>query len=162
MATHDPLVVAGLLKSEVRILERGSDNKVVAYEPWEDPRGMGVGALLTSDVYGLRSQLDLETLRKLDRKRELAAADDLSEEELEELSQLNAELASLAMLTEDRDPDFQEYLRARSEVEEEEEEGERVFLSREEIAEQRERSIEIMEQLLSDSQSHENRGDSSG
>ena len=160
MATHDPLVVAGLLKSEVRILERGPDGKVLAYEPWEDPRGMGVGALLTSDVYGMRSQLDLETLRRVDRKRELAAAEDLSEEEIEELSKLNAELADLGFLTEDRDPDFQEYLRAKSEIEEDEESG-RVFLSREEMAEQRERSIEIMEQLLSDPQADDEQADSS-
>lgn len=42
MATHDPLVVAGLLKNEVRILEREDDGTISAVAPMEHPRGMGL------------------------------------------------------------------------------------------------------------------------
>jgi predicted ATPase len=116
MATHDPLVVAGLLKQDVRILERHSDGRISAVEPLEDPQGMGVGALLTSDVYGLRSQLDLETLDKLDEKRLLSARSDdqLTPEEQDRLNQLGNELRHLGLLMEDRDPEFQAYLKAKS------------------------------------------------
>ncbi|WP_411086211.1 AAA family ATPase [Streptomyces sp. 061-3] len=116
MATHDPLVVAGLLKEDVRILQRHDAGRISAVAPLDDPQGMGVGALLTSDVYGLRSQLDLETLGKLDRKRHLSALrdDQLSPEDRIELSQLGTELRHLGLLMEDRDPEFQAYLRAKS------------------------------------------------
>ncbi|WTP59885.1 AAA family ATPase [Streptomyces phaeochromogenes] len=116
MATHDPLVVAGLRKEDVRILQRHDDGQISAVEPSDDPQGMGVGALLTSDVYGLRSQLDLETLEKLDEKRHLASLPDtqLSPEDKERLNLLGNELRHLGLLMEDRDPEFQEYLKAKS------------------------------------------------
>ncbi|MBG7700906.1 AAA family ATPase [Streptomyces sp. MC1] len=116
MATHDPLVVAGLLKEDVRILQRGDDGRITAMEPLDDPQGMGVGALLTSDIYGLRSQLDLETLDKLDEKRRLSSLPDdrLTPEDRERLNRLGRELRHLGLLMEDRDPEFQAYLMAKS------------------------------------------------
>ncbi|MFF7576562.1 AAA family ATPase [Streptomyces sp. NPDC008061] len=116
MATHDPLVVAGLLKEDVRILQRQDDGSISAVEPLDDPQGMGVGALLTSDVYGLRSQLDLETLDKLDEKRRLSSLpdDQLTRADQEELNRLGNELRDLGLLMEDRDPEFQAYLIAKS------------------------------------------------
>jgi predicted ATPase len=113
MATHDPLVVSALKRHEVRILERAEDGIISALVPLEDPQGMGVGNLLTSDVYGLRAQLDIETLEKLERKRVLSARQHLSEEESAQLRVLAAELRNLGLLLEDRDPDYQLFLRAR-------------------------------------------------
>lgn len=72
MATHDPLVVANLSRTEVLLMQRNEDGFAFAEHPEEDPQGMGIDGLLTSDVYGLRSALDLETLKKLERKRELS------------------------------------------------------------------------------------------
>ncbi len=70
MTTHDPLTIAGLKKEQVQIIQRREeDGRIIANHPEEDPRGMGIAALLTSDVYGLRSQLDLETQRLLDERR---------------------------------------------------------------------------------------------
>ncbi|OPG06700.1 hypothetical protein B1R27_16515 [Streptomyces sp. GKU 895] len=146
MATHDPLVVAGLLKSEVRILERHDDGTVSASEPLEDPRGMGVGNLLTSDVYGLRSQLDLETLQILDRKRDLASRGHLSPVEADELRDLSEQLQALGLLMEDRDPEFQEYLRAKFS---DETEGDApLVFSREEIEENREAAHDLLREVL--------------
>ncbi|MGW4562803.1 AAA family ATPase [Streptomyces sp. NPDC004561] len=147
MATHDPLVVASLTKDEVRILERREDSRIVALEPLEDPRGMGVGALLTSDVYGLRSQLDLETLRKLDRKRELASRESvLTPEEEQELSALGHELRGLGLLLENRDPEFQEFLRAKFRAQGQPQDE--VVLSREEIEQNRQEAAEIVRDLF--------------
>lgn len=145
MATHDPLVVAGLRKSEVRILERQSDGTILALEPLDDPRGMGVGNLLTSDVYGLRSQLDLETLEKLDRKRLLASKDSLTSEEADDLARLSMDLRNLGLLTEDRDPEFQEYLKAKARIQSRED---RIVLSREEIEQNRETAEELVRDIL--------------
>ncbi|UIZ14417.1 AAA family ATPase [Streptomyces sp. R527F] len=146
MATHDPLVVAGLLKSEVRILERHDDGTTSASAPIEDPRGMGVGNLLTSDVYGLRSQLDLETLEVLDRKRDLASRDYLSPVEAEELRGLSERLQALGLLMEDRDPEFQEYLRAK--LSEEGDVDAPLVFSREEIEENRESAQDLLREVL--------------
>ncbi|MEU1685324.1 AAA family ATPase [Micromonospora sp. NPDC005707] len=148
MATHDPLVVGGLLKNEVRILERDPNGRSRAVEPWDNPRGMGVGSLLTSDVYGLRSQLDLPTLRILDEKRRLAARSDLSDEERDRLDALNEQLEELGLLTEERDPEYQEFLRAKLSIEAEA--LPEVTLTRDEIAAQREESEHILRDMLWD------------
>ena len=113
MATHDPLVVSALKREEVRILERDRDGSIHALQPIEDPQGMGVGNLLTSDVYGLRAQLDIATLEKIEEKRHLASRNDLTKQDVERLTFLAAELRDLGFLIEDRDPDFHEYLRAK-------------------------------------------------
>jgi predicted ATPase len=113
MATHDPLVVSSMTKNEVRILERKPDGQIKPLIPLEDPRGMGVTNLLTSDVYGLPAAFDSKLYEDLRRKRELAALPSLTEEEQDELQALSAELSKLGILVEDTDPDFQEYLRAR-------------------------------------------------
>jgi ABC-type transport system involved in cytochrome c biogenesis ATPase subunit len=113
MATHDPLVVSALTKEEVRVLNRTGDGRVVALEPSEDPRGMGVSNLLTSDIYGLRAALDIDTLDKIERKRFLSVRDDLSPLEEVELANLAKELQHMGYLMESQDPDYAEYLQAK-------------------------------------------------
>lgn len=105
MASHDPLVVASLLAREVVLLERDPvSGAASAKNPDKDPRGMGVSALLTSEVYGLASELDPVTYRKLERRRWLAASDDLSNEESAELIALTGELERLDFTVSNRDP----------------------------------------------------------
>lgn len=65
IATHDPLLVAGLVKEEIRILHRNLLGEVSAVQPDESPRGWGVAGLLTSDIFGLESQLDAYSLKVL-------------------------------------------------------------------------------------------------
>jgi len=72
LATHDPLLVAGLLKQEVRILTRLSDGRIIASQPEEDPRGTGIAGILTSPLYGLESQLDTFSLQVLKRIYEVS------------------------------------------------------------------------------------------
>lgn len=146
MATHDPLVVAGLLRGEVRIMDRETDGRIVAVEPRVDPRGMGVGALLTSDIYGLRSQLDLETLDLLDHRRKLAARapSSLSADEAERLRNLSMQLSDLGLLMEERDPEFGEYLRAKADLEREEP----IVFTRQELEENRALARELLSEVL--------------
>jgi predicted ATPase len=72
LATHQPLLVAGLVKEEIRVMTRGSDGKIRARMPDENPRGTGVASVLTSPLYGLDSQLDLFSLRVLKRIYDLS------------------------------------------------------------------------------------------
>jgi predicted ATPase len=75
IATHDPLLVAGLRKEEIRVLTRNSEGRIVATEPDESPRGKGVASVLTSPIYGLESQLDPFSLRVLKRMYEVSLSD---------------------------------------------------------------------------------------
>jgi ABC-type multidrug transport system ATPase subunit len=117
MATHDPLVVSGLTRQEVRVMRRGQDGDVDATTPDEDPKGMGVAGLLTSDLYGLRSQLDRETLELLDRKRDLASLQSLTSEQRRELSKLNDHLDDLDFTKTTRDPLYKPFVNAMSVLE---------------------------------------------
>ena len=147
MATHDPLTIAGLTRSQVRIIQREEEaGRVFASRPEEDPKGMGIGALLTSDVYGLRSQLDPDTLRLLDRKRELAAKEELTENEREQLRQLNQQLNGLDFTKSMRDPMYQQFVDAMSEVEREE--GlQKPVLTNEQRKKRRELALEIVRKM---------------
>ncbi|WP_058376645.1 AAA family ATPase [Pandoraea norimbergensis] len=72
IASHQPLLVAGLLKDEIRVLRRGVDGRVDVVTPTESPRGTGVAGVLTSPLYGLESQLDRFSLSVLKRIYEVS------------------------------------------------------------------------------------------
>lgn len=113
MTTHDPLVIAGLEKAQVQIMQRDEGTGYIsAMTPEQNPKGMGVAALLTSDLFGLRSTLDLETLDKLDRKRVLASKEPLTNEELAELDELNEVLGNLDYTRSVRDPLYEPFVKA--------------------------------------------------
>lgn len=120
MATHDPLLVAGLERQQVHIMRRDADGKVMQSHPERDPRGMGVAALLMSDVYGLRSELDAGTLRKLDTRRRLANKKKLTPAEKAELARLNQWVDEQDFTTTDRDPLFTRFVQAMTEAEQKE------------------------------------------
>ena len=68
--THDPLVVGSMVKEEVRIFKFDKEqNKIIAEQPDVDPKGMGVPAILTSELFGLPTILDKETQSDLNEKR---------------------------------------------------------------------------------------------
>lgn len=118
MATHDPLVIAGLTRSQVQIMQRHEETgQITAQCPSDDPRGMGVAGLLTSEVYGLRSELDLETLGLLDEKRALAAKAGLTDEERDKLRELDEQLHGLDFTTTARDPMYKRFVEALAERE---------------------------------------------
>ncbi len=112
MATHDPLVIAGLSRSEVQIMQRDAGGRITAQCPSDDPKGMGVAGLLTSEIYGLRSELDLETLGLLDEKRALAAKTTLTEEERTRLRELDERLRGLDFTVTLRDPLYKRFAEA--------------------------------------------------
>lgn len=113
MSTHDPLVFSRLKRTEVRIMRRDTNGQVVAEAPEQDPRGMGVAAILTSDLFGLRTTLDLDTQEELDRWRRLAMkSEPLIQAEEVELRDLNARLRKLGATQTIRDPLYEQFLRA--------------------------------------------------
>lgn len=121
MATHDPLVVAGLTRTDVLLMQRNGDTgRITADHPQEDPQGMGVSGLLTSELYGLRSDLDLKTLGDLDLMRELSIKPDLSVEERQVLAVLEGDLEDKAFTRTTGDPLFDLFAKVMTQVEMEE------------------------------------------
>jgi predicted ATPase len=113
MTSHDPLVFASLTREKVQILRRREDGCVVAAPPEEDPEGMGVEAILTSDLFRLRTTQDKPTQQKLDRWQELVTKDlPLNSEERNELDSLRAELEGKGFMQTMRDPEYRLFRRA--------------------------------------------------
>ena len=149
MATHDPLVIAGLERSQVQIMQREEESgRIFTEMPNEDPKGMGIAGLLTSDVYGLRSQLDLETLKLLDKKRDLAVKETLTDSEKVELKDLNEQLAGLDSTTTVRDPIYKQFVKAQTKLEKEEGLQEPV-LTKAQQEKQKELALEVLKNLKS-------------
>ncbi|MEA2552675.1 MAG: hypothetical protein QOJ65_851 [Fimbriimonadaceae bacterium] len=111
LATHDPLLFSGLVRDQVRVLMRDK-GLVTANRPVEDPRGMGVEAILTSELFGLRSSLDLHTLASLDRRRALEVKKVRSSKESTELQELNETLEGIDYALDAADPLYPAFVRA--------------------------------------------------
>jgi predicted ATPase len=109
MATHDPLVFGGLTKEQVRIMTWSEAGDLVAIPPHEEPRGMGFDAILTSELFGLRAALDLQTLEALDERRQLTIKHDKSDMEQDRLTNLNRDLEALGFSIDNSDPVFAEF-----------------------------------------------------
>lgn len=147
MATHDPLVVAGLQSHEVHVMHRDESGSVAVSHPKQDPMGMGIAGLLTSEVYGLRSELDSGTLDKLDLRRRLAIQPNLSEDEREQLRDLNEWAESQDFTRTDRDPLYKSFVDAMTKWQEKRGLLGRSILTEEEREEQEIIAAEVMEQL---------------
>jgi predicted ATPase len=113
MTTHDPLTIAGLTRNQVRVLVRDENTgKVSAEVPEHDPKGMGVRGILTSDLFGLRSDLDLATLQLLDEQRDLANKADLTENDRERLAALREQTGAIDFSGRVSDPLVSEVIKA--------------------------------------------------
>ena len=144
MATHDPLVISGLERSQVQILQRNDDTgRIEAQRPESDPKYMGVPALLLSEVYGLRSVLPPATMELLDEKRRLAAKQNLTDEDRQTLQQFDEKLKEADLLAENRDPMYRDFVRAYAQLQHER--GlDKPVLSPEEHKELRELALSIL------------------
>lgn len=111
--THDPLVIGGLIKEQVRIFRTDNKGKITTEEPDFDPKGLGVDGILTSELFGLPTILDEETQNKLDRRNELLLKKQksgLSDIEETKLSTLFDELEDLGFSNTYRDPLYQKFI----------------------------------------------------
>ena len=105
IATHDPMMIGSLRREQVRILRKEGD-EIIVDEPDQHPQGMGVTGLLRSELFGLQSTVDSETMRRLNRRNFLfAIGDRRTPNEDEELERLSDELSDLGFATSDfKDP----------------------------------------------------------
>lgn len=121
MTTHDPLVIGGLSKEEIRIFqsikqvdEKGEEyQKIETFQPDFDPKGLGVAGILTSEFFNLPSTLDEDTLNDLIERNRLIAKQEtkgLTDKEKIDLNDLFNKLSQLGINTTDRDPFYQKFI----------------------------------------------------
>lgn len=104
ITTHDPMMIGSLRREQVRVISQQSGKSVVEC-PDEHPQGMGVAGLLKSQYFGLRSTVDSETRRRLDRRNFLfSIGNQRTVAENNELTRLSDELADLGFASDFRDP----------------------------------------------------------
>lgn len=148
ISTHDPIVIGGLVKDQVIIFEENKETKeIITRHPEVDPKGMGVAALLTSELFGLSTTLDLNTQGKLDRKRQLflkSLETDLTPEEIIERRELTDELGSLDFTRTIRDPLYEKFVKAMLSRDE----FKKPVLTPDEIKKQQKIAQEIVEEIL--------------
>jgi hypothetical protein len=102
-STHDPALVSNVPQERIRLFRREGD-KIIAETPDVDPQGQGIGALLTTELWSLETQLDEKTQELIDQQHELSGYPELSDVEREQLRRVNEELDKLDFATERRDP----------------------------------------------------------
>lgn len=123
MTTHDPLVIGGLTKEEIRIFysTRCIDDqdkeyrKIETFQPDFDPKGLGVAGILTSEFFNLPAAMDEDTYLDLNRKRELEVLNrenKLDEAEKEELQNLITGLSKVGFEKVQRDPLYERFIQA--------------------------------------------------
>ncbi len=111
LTSHNPLTISALTREEVRVITLGEDGRVSASTPYADPKGMGFTATLT-EIFGLSTSLDVETQRLVDDRNALAHKPSKSDADERRLIELNDDLARRGFLYEDREPLYQDFLRA--------------------------------------------------
>jgi predicted ATPase len=114
MATHDPLVIASLVKEQVHLMTRDPDTGACRWVPASvNPRGLGFTGILTSEMFGFRSDLDEETLADLDdRVRLVAKQGALSGAEEATLKEVDERLADAGFAKAFSDPYYAAFVRA--------------------------------------------------
>lgn len=115
IATHNPLMIGGLKREQVRLLNRRDKNDkhtVTADMPDEDPIGMGVDGLLQSDIFGLISVLPPSVVDRLNQRYRLLGIRNKTAEMAAELEKLTQELDHLGIAHSFPHPYFNQFSQA--------------------------------------------------
>ena len=111
MTSHDPLTIANLMASQVQVMAFAEDGKVSVKPPDVDPRGLGFTSILTQ-IFGLPTTLDPDTQKRLDERNALVRIEQRTKDQELRLIKLSEELKLLGFVLEDREPEYEMFLRA--------------------------------------------------
>ena len=111
VATHNPLMIGGLVREQVRKFSRVA-GETFADEPDYDPIGVSLEGLLKSELYGLRSTLAPEILELLDEQYTLLGLESPSSDERERLRKVSSDLNRLAVVHTFPNPYFDSFASA--------------------------------------------------
>lgn len=155
MTTHDPLVIGGLTKEQIRIFqavkkidkEEKEYQHIEAFEPDFDPKGLGVAGILTSEFFNLPSTLDEETQNELNEYRSLEVKEKhgvLSDNEKTLLTKYTKYFEELGFNKYTRDPLYAKFLERTANLSE----FKSIPQTKEEQQKQDDLTISILEDLL--------------
>lgn len=117
LTSHNPLTIAGLTRNEVRVMYSDASSGAVLVEPpFVDPRGLGIGGVLT-DIFGMPSTLDQPTQELIDARNRLARLAELDEAQTKALDAINNQLRELGFMYEERDALYRQFLRKLDDIE---------------------------------------------
>ncbi len=111
LTSHNPLTISALSREEVRVMVVEEGGRVSVSAPYADPKGLGFTATLT-EIFGMPTSLDVETQRLVDERNLLAQRAQKSDADERQLIEVTDKLARLGFLFEDREPLYQDFLRA--------------------------------------------------
>ncbi len=115
LASHEPLIISGLDKENVLHFAKGRDNSSSMNSIREDTLGMGVDAILTSELFGLNTTMDIKSWEQTVRRQELLIKQSeaqLSENEDNELTRLTNFLNNMDFNDPFYDPLYRHYIKA--------------------------------------------------
>jgi predicted ATPase len=145
--THDPLVIGGLKKEEVRIFQTTTSGKLQVKQPEFDPRGLGVEGILTSELFGLPTTLDEHTKGILDARNNLLVkqqSQELTDNEQIQLRNIFSELENLGFSNTFRDPLYEKFIVAyKKRIKDET----KLSYTKEDIEKQNKIAFEILDEL---------------
>lgn len=149
ITTHDPIFISGLRKEDVILFYKKRDLPV-GVPRWkfadQDLRGLGVDAILTSDIFNLNTTLDEKTYNKFIQRRVLLIKNErneLNSEEITLLESLNEELIDIDFNKPFDDPLYKDFIMALDNLEDYKKKN----ITEEERIERESISKEIMERL---------------
>ena len=143
IATHDPLLISNAHREQIRMLVV-EDDKIEPITPTVDPIGLGVSGILTSEMFGLSSELDSTTEQELRDQAELHAKKRKSKADKERLLYLDNKLASKGFNHRFRDPLYSLFVQEMARRQE----FMRPQMSVDEIAAQEEFAAKVIDELL--------------
>lgn len=111
LTSHNPLTISALSRDEVRVISIDQrSNAVMVEPPFVDPRGLGIGGVLT-DIFGMPSTLDQPTQELITARNKLARLGDPTGEQSDALDAINEKLRALGFMYEERDELYRQFLR---------------------------------------------------
>ncbi len=115
LTTHDPVLISGLSKENVIVFRRPEGDLERTFRPDKDLRGMGVDAILTSEIFGLNSTLDQATLNQIIDRRKLLVKREggqITDEENAQLVELSRDLTDIDFNKPFEDPLYKDFIMA--------------------------------------------------
>jgi len=119
MTTHDPVLISGLSKENVIVFNKPNHGIERTYKPDKDLKGMGVDAILTSEIFGLNTTLDSGTLNEMIELRTLLLKKqnlEINKEEQERYFELYEKLKGIDFAEPLNDPMYRDFLNAKKEL----------------------------------------------
>lgn len=120
LTTHDPIMLTSLHAEQIRVLTEDKSGKY-SQEPDEDPINMGVEAIIQSDLYGIRTSLDISVQEMIDERNILLAQlneknqeDEQSKSIRQKLKEKNKELDEIGFSSSHPNPYFSNFAKALS------------------------------------------------